>query len=460
MDEPIASASRNAAADGAEVTLIEVSAEANCGGLVLVVIDLSDSSPVADRDLSRLRRLLASLPRGWTVELAGLGGTSPARGVRADRTTVGHIVDGVVDLPAVFMDAQVVGRARAAGSFLGPTVEAFARSAGPVADRTLVGVVLTDGRLVDADPVRPPEGMRLVGIAPAAGGHDLHRWREVVCEHQFIGSDGDPVGALRALAGCAFHGPCTVTIPFGTYRLQAGQDSASSAGPTSTERQIRWDFSLGRLRLEFTGEVPAHLDIAGAGNAAARVAVPTVARERLTPATEEPAAPVATEVAVELLLTVAEAREILHRAGELSAARASWFADDGTPTLVAPGSAMAAHLLDATGQPAADGFLLIGPAEVDDGDGHTGGLLVVPVHRAAPTRFAEGVIGSAATPLTVRQKWSIHFDNLEARWIVTIDQSATIQIPPRGSHAVTVDVCDYRERRCLVFFSGPVWPSH
>ncbi len=103
MDEPIASASRNAAADGAEVTLVEVSAEASCGGLVLVVIDLSDSSPVADSDLSRLRRLLASLPRGWTVELAGLGGTSPARGVRADRTTVGHIVDGVVDLPAVFM---------------------------------------------------------------------------------------------------------------------------------------------------------------------------------------------------------------------------------------------------------------------------------------------------------------------------------------------------------------------
>ena len=459
MDEPIASASRNAAADGAEVTLVEVSAEASRGGLVLVVIDLSDSSPVADSDLSRLRRLLAALPRGWAVELAGLGGTSPAGGVRADCTTIGHVVDGVVDLPAVFMDAEVVGRARAAGSFLGPTVEAFAHSAGPMTDRTLIGVVLTDGRLVDVDPVRPPEGMRLVGIAPAAGGHDRHRWREVVGDHQFIGSDGDPVGALRALAGCAFHGPCTVTIPCGTYRLQAGHDGTSSAGPTSTERQIRWDFSLGRLRLEFTGEVPAHLDVAGAGSATARVTVPTVAGERPAPGAGEPAGPTATAIAAELLLTVEEARDILRRAAELSAARAGWFANDGTPTLVAPGSAMAAHLLDAAGQPAADAFLLIGPEDVDDGDGHASGLLVVPVHRAAPTRFAEGVIGSAAKPLTVRQKWSLHFDNLEARWIVTIDQSAAIQLPPRGSHTVPVDVCDCQEKRWVVFFSGPVGPS-
>jgi hypothetical protein len=187
--------------------------------------------------------------------------------------------------------------------------------------------------------------------------------------------------------------------------------------------------------------------------------VPTAAGERPAPGAGEPAGPTATAIAAELLLTVEEAREVLRLAGELATARAGWFADDGTPTLVAPGGAMATHLLDAAGQPAADAFLLIGPEDVDDGDGHASGLLVVPVHRAAPTRFAEGVIGSAAKPLTVRQKWSLHFDNLEARWIVTIDQSAAIQLPPRGSHAVSVDVCDYRERRCVVFFSGPVGPS-
>lgn len=459
MDEPIASAWRNAAADGAGVTLVEVSAEASRGGNVLVVIDLSDSSPVADTDLSRLRRLLASLPRGWAVELAGLSGTSPASGVRGDRATVGHVVDGVVDLQAVFMDTQVVGHTRVAGSFLGPTFEAFARSAGPVADQTRVGVVLTDGRLADVDPVRPPEGMRLVGIAPAAGGHDRHRWREVVGDHEFIGSDGDPVGAIRALAGCAFHGPCTVTIPCGTYRVQAGHDGTSPAGPPSTERQIRWDFSLGRLRLEFTGEVPAHLDVAGAGGAAARVAVPTAAGEQPALGAGEPAGPTAAAMTAELLLAVEEAREILRRARELSAARAGWFAGDGTPTLVAPGSAVAAHLLDAAGRPAADAFLLIGSAEIDAADGGSVALILVPLRRAVPTAFAVGAIGPEAEPLTVRQTWSVHFDKLEARWIVTIDQLSAIQLPPRGSHAVPVDVCDCRERRCVVFFSGAVGPS-
>lgn len=456
MDEPIAIAWRNAAADGAGVTLVEVSAEASGGGLVLVVIDLSDSSPVADTDLFRLRRLLASLPRGWAVELAGLSGTSPAVGVRGDRMTVGHVVDGVVDLPTVFMETKFVARARAAGSFLGPTVEAFARSAGPVADQTRVGVVLTDGRLADVDPVRLPAGMRLVGIAPAAGGHDRHRWREVVGDHELIGSDGDPVGALRMRAGCAFYGPCTVTIPSGTYRVQAGHDGTSSAGPTSTDRQIHWDFSLGRLRLEFTGQVPAHLDVVGAGGAAARVAVPRAAAKQPALGAGQPAGPAQTAMAAELLLEVEEAREVLRRAGELSAARTGWFADDGTPTLVAPGSALAAHLLDSAGRPAADAFLLIGSAEIDAADGGSVALLVVPVRRAVPTTFAVGTIGPETEPLTVRQTWSVHFDNLEARWIVTIEQLGAIQLPPRGSHALPVNVCDCRKRRCDVFFSGAV----
>ena len=460
MDEPLVTAWHETAGDGAVMTVVEVSAEASRGGHVLVVVDLSDSSPVSDTDLSRLRRLLASLPRGWIVTVAGLGGTAPAVPAQGAGATVGDIVDGVVDLAEAFTDAKVVGLARAAGSFLAPTLDSFARAVGGAADRVVIGVVLTDGRLVDVDPVRLPEGMRLVGLAPDAGGQDRHRWREVVGDHQLIRGDGDPVGALRALTGCAFHGPCTVTIPGGTYRVQAGHGGASVAGPASTERQFRWDFSLGRLRLEFTGaEVPAHLDVAGAGGTTARVALPQVARERPSRGNEESPGPEPAVMAVEILLTVEEAREILRRAGELSANRVGWFADDGTPKLVAPGSAVAAHLLDAAGQPAADAFLLIGPAESGDGDGHAGALLVVPVHRTAPTHFAEGVIGPAAKPLTVRQKWSLHFDNLEARWIVTIDRSAAIQLPPRGSHAVPVDVCDCRERQCVVFFSGAVGPS-
>lgn len=462
MDEPLVAAWRETADDGTIMTVVEVLAEVSQGGHALVVVDLSDSSPVASADLSRLRRLLASLPRGWAVKLTGLGGTSPSNDVQGDRATVGHVVDGVIDLPAVFMDTQVVGRARAAGSFLGPTVERFARSAGPTANRTLVGVVLTDGRLADVDPVRPPEGMRLVGIAPAAGGHDRRRWREVVGDHEFIGSDGDPVGVLRALAGCAFHGPCVVKIPCGTYRVQAGHDGSSPAGPPSTERQIRWDFSLGRLRLKFTGEVPTYLDIAGAGGAASRVQVPTaatVAGERPAPAAGELTDPLPTAVAAELLLAAGEAREILRRAGELAATRAGWFADDGTPTLVAPGSAMAAHLLDAAGRPAADAFLLIGSAELDAADGGSVALLVVPVRRGAPITFAVGSIGPEAKPLTVRQTWSVHFDNLEARWIVTTEQFGATQLPPRGSHAIPVAVCDCRKRRCDVFFSGAVGPN-
>ncbi len=104
MDEPLVAAWRETADDGTIMTVVEVLAEVSQGGHVLVVVDLSDSSPVASADLSRLRRLLASLPRGWAVKLTGLGGTSPSNDVQGDRATVGHVVDGVIDLPAVFMD--------------------------------------------------------------------------------------------------------------------------------------------------------------------------------------------------------------------------------------------------------------------------------------------------------------------------------------------------------------------
>lgn len=447
---------RETTAAGAVVTVVEVSAEASRDGDVLVVIDLSDSSPVDEGDLSRLRRLLAALPRGWTVALSGLGATSPAVAARGDRVTIGDVVDGAADLAATFLDAKVVGRARRSGSFLEPTLDAFARAAVSATDRALVGIVVTDGRLTDIDPVRLPEGMRLVGIASGAGGHDRQRWREVVGDHEFIGNDGDPVGAVRALAGCAFHGPCTVTIPGGTYRVQAGPDGASGDRPASTERELRWDFSLGRLRLEFNGsDVPAHLDVAGAGRAVARVAVPAVAADPAPrPAAQSAAATVTAAAAV--MLAVEEAHEILRRAGELASACAGWFADDGTPTLAAPGSAVATSLLDATGKPAADAFLLIGCVEIDAAEGGAVPFLVVPVHRTAPTCFAAGVIGPESAPLTVRQTWSVHFDNLEARWIVAVERATELQLLPRGSHVVPVEVLDRLGRRCEVFFSGAI----
>ena len=105
MDELVVTAWRETTGDRTVMTVVEVSAEVSRCGHVLVVVDLSDSSPVANADLSRLRRLLASLPRGWTVAVAGLGGIAPTVPTQGAGFTVGDIVDGVVDLAAAFTAA-------------------------------------------------------------------------------------------------------------------------------------------------------------------------------------------------------------------------------------------------------------------------------------------------------------------------------------------------------------------
>lgn len=459
MDEPIATVRQSADPKGNTGFLVEISVETRAAGVLLLAVDLSDSSTVTEADVARIPRLLTPLPRNWRVTVTGLGTAAAEVASRHDALTVGDVVDGVLDLRSLLFDAAVISRERSAGSFLSHAFDRFLAAVEP-AETRLVAVVVTDGKLVDVDPVRIPETMRVLGVAPDQGSVDRSRWSEIVPGAPFIGRDTerDAIGKLRAAAGCAFHGPCVVIIPSGKYHVQAGDDGPGVDAASAGELRKPWDFSLrGRLALEFRGSgLPDHITVEGVAGVQARVLLPKPVQEAVTKASlgSEPEPLPAFEV-LGLTLATEELTNLLRTARELAEARLAWQTSDGTLAIAPPGSMLASCLLDETGRPQADSYLLLAREQVDDsGSTESDNLLLIPLRRDSRICFSPGTTTPPFASFTAGTAWSLHFNKLENRWMFTSTDASHSPLPPRGSHALPVDMRDATGALFQAFFSG------
>lgn len=465
MDAPIVTVRQGVDAKGAACVVVEVSVEVRRAGRLLLAVDLSDSSPVTEADVARLPRLLAPLPRTWRVSVSGLGtAAAAAAAARWAAPTVGDVVDGVVDLRKTLFAADVLAGERAAGSFLAPVLERFL-AAGEPADARLVAVVLTDGRLVDVDPVRVPEGMRVLGLGPDQGPTDRGRWSEIVPGSSFIDRDTerDAIGRLRAATGCGFHGPCVVVVPDGACRMRAAARSTPDDSPPTAERRRPWDFALqGPLVLEFVGAAPPdHLVVEGADGLEARLPLPQPAACAAVETDRGPSPePAAAPDVVEVVLGPDDARALLQRASELAEARTAWQAADGTLAIDPAGGAVASHVIDEAGRPRADSFVLIGRAPADEpGAIDPGALLLIPARRDSRIDFPPAPAAPGGARFSAGARWSLHFDKRENRWMFSSADAPATPLPPRGSHLLPADVRDAAGVSYRVFFSGPLAAS-
>lgn len=458
-DEPIVNVRQGIDAKGVATLVVEVKVETRQPGMLLLAIDLSDSSPVTEAEIARLPRLLAPLPRTWPVTITGLGTAAATVAARLNVPTVGDVVEGVIDLRTILLEASVIRRERTAGSFLGQVLDQFLAAADRV-DSRLVAIVLTDGRLVDADPVSVPESMRVLGLAPDQGSADSSRWSEIVPGAPLISRDTeqDAIGKLRAAAGCAFYGPCVVVIPNGEYRVRAANDAAPGDFPPNTERRRPWDFSLkGRLVLEFVGSaLPDHLIVEGADGVEFRLPLPKPSEAALAEAAQAQSSESGASLElVNLSLHGDETVSLLRRARELVESRSAWQAPDGTLAIAHQGSVIAAHIVDEAGRPRADFYVLIAHEETGDSvstDSHP--LLLIRLRRDSRIDFSPGTMSQDLTPFSVGTSWSMHFDNLENRWMFASAGAPPAPLPPRGSHSLPADMRNHLGERCVVFFSG------
>ena len=460
-DSPTVTVRHSLDAKGIACVVVEIAVEIRQSGMVLLVVDLSDSSQLTQADVTRLPRLLSPLPRTWGMKVMGFGSAATAAASRWGNITVGDVVDGVVDLGETLLNAAVITNERAAGSFLSPVLNNFLSSVAPETSR-LFAIVVTDGKLNDVDPVRIPEQMLMLGLAPEHGTTDQARWREIAPGATLIGRDTerDAIGMVRAAAGCGFYGPCFVVVPKGVYRMRSASDLAGgdAASPSNEKRQL-WDFSLrGRLLLEFVGpEFPDHIIVEGADSLTVRIPLPTPSEA--APASIAPAIGSVRGDAPDvhtLALNAAESIALVQRAQELAESRSAWQKKDGMLAIASPGSLLAGHLLDDTGRPRAEGFLLIAETEIEESiDTDSGRLLLISLRRESRLSFSKDVADSFPGPFSVGISWSLHFDNRENRWMLSSANASPAPLSPRGSHTLKVDMRDSRGRSCHVFFSGP-----
>lgn len=459
MDEPLVTLRQEVNAKGEASFIVDLTVETRCPGSLLLAVDLSDSSPVTEADVARLPRLLTPLPRNWRVTITGLGTAVAEAASRYVASTVGDVVDGAVDLRSIAFDAAVLSRERTAGSFLSHIVHKFLAAAEP-GDARLVAIVLTDGKLVDVDPVCVPEKLRVLGLAPDQGATDRARWSELVPGAPLISRDTerDAIGKLRAAAGCAFHGPCVVEIPKGEYQVRLADGSTTGDTPRVSLSRWTWDFSLREhLVLEFVGlSPPDHLIVEGTDGVQARVPLPkpSEAGPAKTARGQSPE-PTADSDIISVSLGTDELTDLLQTARELAESRSAWQTPDGELVLAPPGSILASHLFDDNGRPRADFYLLVAreqPAASKSNE--SGDLLLIPLRRNSQIHFLPGAANPYFSSFAGGTSWSIHFDKLENRWMYAAINASVVPLPPRGSHALPVDMRDAEGRPGRVFFAA------
>jgi len=449
------------AGEADECLVLEVGVAVSADGLLLLVADLSDSCTITDEDLQRVARLMQPIPREWQVRF-GVVSSSDTSENSSKAVTVGDLVDGVVDLRAVFLPTERVRKARCSGSFLGPTLDGClaAAKADELYDRVVV-VVLTDGMLTDFDPITLPDRVTVLGIGPANMKVDGTRWHGILPYSRLLATQDPGVTALlRSLAGCSLYGPCTIGIPCGTYRLKPVHEARSTESTTRSERSQAWDFSLGKARLEFSRCVnptyPVHVTIRGLDDTEVQLAVSV---ETITTAPQSaPQVPAATRTPVSLVTTTrALAASLTHAIEQAVSARHSWQLADGSLGIPLPPETRIVGVIDLQGRPQGDAIVIIIPdMSVDGSADDEVPVLISAVHRNALWELdslAQAVPnGAFHSP----EKLSLRYHKLDARWIFQAGTGAVETLPPRGCRQLAVDVTDRLGRKCKMFFSGPM----
>ena len=446
-----------------ERLILKVGVTGSQDGRLLLLVDLSDSCAITKDDLHRLSRFLQPVPRDWPIGL-GMVSSTVLVGDPGRTMTVADVVDGVVDLPTVFLSPKSVRGGLHAGSFLGPSIDMhlFGKEANAGHDGRVVVVVLTDGMLSDLDAVTLPEGVAVLGIMPPNADEADARWREVLPHSHLLGAS-DPAGAglLRILAGCSFYGPCTIVIPVGTYRLRAEHETPNGNLSGRSERSQLWDFSLGNAWFEFyrreNAVYPTHLVILGVHGD--EVSLPVRYELAQTVNATLLACPPKDNLASSLSLVSTTRTEVKALAGALEqviASKQTWQNPDGCLSIPIPSNARIPGVIDPEGQPMSDAIVLILSESVDGDDNVM--LFIAGLQSTATWELDHSSDHNGNRVFTAEERMYLYYHKLDARWIFQVGEGKAEVLPPRGPSQLQANVTDGQGRPCRVFFSGTLLP--
>ena len=440
--------------DGATRLALEVSILGESQGVVVILVDLSDSVDVTDQDFLRLRRLLQSLPRNWSVILDSLGPALPD----CPTANVADIVDGVIDLPGLFLRQDALRQQRHTGSFLGP---ALRRSLDHPCFRDAkrrVLLVITDGRLHDIEPLASDQILTTIGLGLSRGTFSADRWQKVVPGAKHLTPDRTDAGkVVRDSAGIRFYGNCRIDVPGVAFRYRAAHDCSTTPAKELVNGPIDWVFGLGNLLLEIPvaiGQpIPEAVTIREEGGAEVSIPVKVAGTAQEAPASSEVVVPVvASGIDV---LPAPQARVLAVFLQDLAERKRSWKEDDGSLPTVVKALPTPASWLSGSGHPSCDGLLLVIPP-IPEQDSVEIPILAIGLHGNRDNVFAAGTVLGSDHTFDCDTTHEFSFNRLDARWIFRGVSTPSKSLPPRSSIVMTDSFWRCREERCQVFFSGPL----
>lgn len=441
---------------GTGETLVQMTATpAAVGDAVLAILyDLSDSSDATARLVGRIRGLLTGWPRDIRLWAYALGDDKPLPAVAAG--TVGHLLDGALDLLAPFNDTRLIERHRCRGSFLEPTVAALAERSAAECVGVVHAVLIGDGQLTDFAPITIPPSIDLLAMVDdeIAAGRARARWREVAADAPLLSFNDHALEhwfVSRRSRTTSHRWVRVTTVPqSGVSRLDARLPAR--ALPSDW---FEWDLRQGSLRLVVNSEARQRLRVQYRGvNGMVEMDWTTLSGAR--PVSEADRALIgigrqsATAASLPLAFDTATAGPSAGESAWQAAASAFGLAETNQPwtaeivAALVPGTANVSAVLCLMNREP------IGPKLASDR------VIVLAINADRPVlawRTGDALpIGRAA------EAWTIGYDAYEDRWSLSVQNSASdesvsaptrIEMHPTGSQ---------RLPPCPVL-SGPTWTA-
>ena len=440
--------------DGATRLALEISIVGESHGAVAVLVDLSDSVDVTPQDFHRLRRLLQALPRSWGVFLDAFG---PAL---ADRptATVADIVDGVIDLPGMFLRPDAVRQRRGTGSFLGPAMRRFREQPRFESVERRIAFVLTDGALVDLEPLASGNWGTIIGVGLTRSSFNAERWHQVVPDAECLAPDRTDAGkVVRELAGTRFSGTCRVDVPGAAFRYRAAHVTPTEPGTDPVKGPIDWVFGLGNLLIEIPATVgspfPERVTIREEAGDEVSLPVQVIGGEHGASGPNEASVPaVANGVDV---VPGEHAQSLSALLEDLVTRKLPWQADDGSLPDVVKTLPAVSSWLDGSGHPCCAGLVLVIPPLAASGsDGIP--ILAIALSDDRENAFIAGTVLGDQQGFRCETTHELSFHRLDARWVFRCEAASSKSLPPRNSVSIADSCWKYGDEQCRVFFSGPL----
>lgn len=195
--------------NGQDAVVLQFSVERPASCAVALVFDLSDSCPALKPLVERLIKLLEPLPREWPLWFYRLSSVTPLDDTQT--ILLGDLLDFGVRYQDWLDNSRLREQCRWAGSFLRPVLEAIDARREDEDLEHATTIVLTDGELLDLEPIDLPASIRLIGIGPSNEVLSLSHWNRVVPGARLHALDDRGVDVAVQPDSQAFYGWCEIS---------------------------------------------------------------------------------------------------------------------------------------------------------------------------------------------------------------------------------------------------------